>query len=78
MALATQGMRNNLNLSYFVASEHSYAIDAFCKNILHVIQLKSPAHCSTELHIYSPSTAHYKGVDALWNIPTPLQRRRTE
>ena len=39
MALATQGMRNNLNLSYFVASEHSCAIDAFCKNILHVIQL---------------------------------------
>ena len=38
MALATQGMRNNLNLSYFVASEHS-AIYAFCKNILCIFQL---------------------------------------
>ena len=38
MALATQGMRNNLNLSYFVASEHS-TIYAFCKNILCIFQL---------------------------------------
>ena len=38
MALATQGMRNNLNLSYFVASEHG-AIYAFCKNILCIFQL---------------------------------------
>ena len=38
----------------------------------------SPAHCSTELHICSPSTTHNKGVDALWNILTPLQRLRTE
>ena len=43
-----------------------------------ILLYSSAGHSSTELHIYSPSTTHYKGVDALWNILTPLQRPRTE
>lgn len=39
MALATQGMRNSFNLSYFGASKQSCAIYALCKNILRVFQL---------------------------------------
>ena len=52
-------MRNNLNLNYFVVSEYSCAIYAFCKNILDVFQLVA---LTSDLWAHSSMTAHEKNL----------------